>query len=244
MHITKHRQGATEDTIRCASLTVPPQTHLHAVLLVSQLAISHHPHTGRRAHEAHDRVSALREAPLCCRNMTGGTTRSDYPSGPLDDTPNSSAHRGDTATRDTTLHTHTTATLPPEELNDIQMSFTEIVPVVPEEKQSKQSQPNDTMDSADFSTLRTVAPPPQNCSVKETMEFVKYQLNRIGMETEILDGLLLLGAGRTERLEGGVIFQRTLTSTGYSELTMLKPIPFLFGLTKSAAVLFKCYPVS
>ena len=127
--------------------------------------------------------------------MARAISGSEYPSGMLDDTPNSSAQREDTATRETTLHT--TATLPPEELNDIRMTFTETVPA------AELSQANDTMDSADFSNLRTMEPPPKNCSVKDTMEFVEYQLNRIGRETEILDGLLPLGAGRTERLKGG-----------------------------------------
>lgn len=115
------------------------------------------------------------------------------------DTPKSTFQRHN-ATRDTTIQT-TCATLPLEALNDVQMSFTETGMVQPARPTK------DTMDSmsSDFSKLRTMAPPPKGASGRDVMDFVKYQLDRIGREIEILDGLLLLGAGRTERLEGGVM---------------------------------------
>lgn len=135
--------------------------------------------------------------------MNGSNYRSEEHSGMLD-SPKSSAHR-DSASRDTTIQT-TCATLPPEyykpeTTKDVNMSFTEAATEV----QPTQPAPADTMDSltSDFSKLRTMKPPEKGANGKDVIEFVKYQLDLIGRDTEILDALLLLGAGRTERLEGG-----------------------------------------
>lgn len=122
----------------------------------------------------------------------------------LEDTPNSSAQRADTGStkggnRDTNTQT-TCATLPPEALNGVTMGTdTGAQAFAPQTRV-------DTMDSmsSDLSRIKSMAPPAKGAGVKDVIEFVKYQLDRIGQDTEILDGLLLLGAGRTERLEGGV----------------------------------------
>jgi hypothetical protein len=133
--------------------------------------------------------------------MNGAACASEEARSGMLDTPNSSdataPMRAGTSTRDTTIQT-TCATLPPEALNEVNMSMTEA-------GTQGRVHTMDSMTTSDFSRLRTMTPPPKGADSKEIIEFVKYQLDRIGQETEILDGLLLLGGGRTERLEGGVL---------------------------------------
>jgi hypothetical protein len=54
-------------------------------------------------------------------------------------------------------------------------------------------------------TAAELRPPDRNASVEERMEFLHRQLDSIGTERAILSGLLLLGSGRTERLQGGLV---------------------------------------
>lgn len=129
--------------------------------------------------------------------MHDSILRSEERSEMLDSPKSSAPHEG--GSRDTTIQT-TCATLPPDALNGVNMSFTQTA------TQMQPTRVKDTMDSftsTDFSKLRTMKPPDAKASGKDIIEFVKYQLDRIGRDVEILDGLLLLGAGRTERLEGG-----------------------------------------
>jgi hypothetical protein len=46
-------------------------------------------------------------------------------------------------------------------------------------------------------------PPDLNSPEEERMEFLHQQLDSIGMERAISSGLLLLGSGRTQRIQGG-----------------------------------------
>jgi hypothetical protein len=46
-------------------------------------------------------------------------------------------------------------------------------------------------------------PPDYNAPLEDRMEFLHQQLDSIGMERAIFSGLLLLGSGRTERIQGG-----------------------------------------
>lgn len=48
-------------------------------------------------------------------------------------------------------------------------------------------------------------PPGPGASVDEKMAFLQHQLDTIGRERKILNGLLLLGGGRFERLQGGTL---------------------------------------
>ena len=48
-----------------------------------------------------------------------------------------------------------------------------------------------------------MAPPAENADTSTIIDFVNNQLDRIGTEREILDGLRLLGRGRSDGLQGG-----------------------------------------
>lgn len=52
--------------------------------------------------------------------------------------------------------------------------------------------------------IPTMVPPPKDADASIFINFVNNQLDRIGTETEILDGLRLLGGGLTQRMQGGV----------------------------------------
>jgi hypothetical protein len=54
-----------------------------------------------------------------------------------------------------------------------------------------------------FKAPHVVPPPPQGAHMDTKMQFLHYQLDRIGQKTEVLNGLLLLGSGAQERFEGG-----------------------------------------
>jgi hypothetical protein len=78
---------------------------------------------------------------------------------------------------------------------------------------SSQEQPaprTQVVDTFDMShTAAELGPPPdRNASLEERMQFLNQQLDNIGMERAILSGLLLLGSGRTQRLQGGVASTR------------------------------------
>jgi hypothetical protein len=56
-------------------------------------------------------------------------------------------------------------------------------------------------------TAAELRPPPDiNASVEEKVEFLYKQLDSIGLERAILCGLLLLGSGRNQRIQGGASF--------------------------------------
>jgi hypothetical protein len=63
------------------------------------------------------------------------------------------------------------------------------------------------VDTFDMSHTATVLrpPPAADAPAEEKMEFLQQQLDSIGMERPILNGLLLLGSGVKERLQGGVL---------------------------------------
>jgi hypothetical protein len=54
-----------------------------------------------------------------------------------------------------------------------------------------------------FKAPHVVPPPPQGANMDTKMQFLHYQLDRIGQKAEVLNGLLLLGSGAQERFEGG-----------------------------------------
>ena len=66
------------------------------------------------------------------------------------------------------------------------------------------------VDTFDLShTVATqMAPPAVGAPVEDLLEFLQQQLNAVGMETPILDGLLLLGSSGHQRLQGGTVFAR------------------------------------
>lgn len=55
-------------------------------------------------------------------------------------------------------------------------------------------------------------PPDAAAPVDEKMEYLQYQLDCIGRERTILNGLVMLGGGRYERLQGGTLPQPSLVS--------------------------------
>jgi hypothetical protein len=50
-----------------------------------------------------------------------------------------------------------------------------------------------------------LAPPLSTASSPEKIEFLHQQLDSMGMDAEILPGLILLGSGNRERLQGGAL---------------------------------------
>jgi hypothetical protein len=53
-------------------------------------------------------------------------------------------------------------------------------------------------------TAAELRPPPgQHASLDERMDFLQQQLDSIGMGRAILSGLLLLGGGSNQRIQGG-----------------------------------------
>ena len=50
-------------------------------------------------------------------------------------------------------------------------------------------------------------PPAAEAPVEDHMDFLQQQLDSIGMERPILNGLLLLGSSGYQRLQGGTLFQ-------------------------------------
>ena len=50
-------------------------------------------------------------------------------------------------------------------------------------------------------------PPAVGAPVEDHMDFLQHQLDSIGMERPILNGLLLLGSSGHQRLQGGALFQ-------------------------------------
>ena len=62
-----------------------------------------------------------------------------------------------------------------------------------------------------FDLSHTVAaqmdPPAAEAPVEDHMDFLQQQLDSIGMERPILNGLLLLGSSGYQRLQGGTLFQ-------------------------------------
>jgi hypothetical protein len=64
------------------------------------------------------------------------------------------------------------------------------------------------MDTFDLSHTAAEMPPPPSAqaSVEERIEFLNQQLDSIGMEKPVLNGLQLLGSGRNQRLLGGAQF--------------------------------------
>jgi hypothetical protein len=77
-------------------------------------------------------------------------------------------------------------------------------------KKKKSVLPNtdaSVQDTFDLSqTDASLLPPPgANASISVKMDFLHQQLDGMGMEAEILPGLLLLGNGNDERLQGGVL---------------------------------------
>ena len=50
-----------------------------------------------------------------------------------------------------------------------------------------------------------LSPPAQNSPIDQKMDFLQQQLDSIGTETPILDGLVLLGKGDNDRLQGGML---------------------------------------
>jgi hypothetical protein len=74
-----------------------------------------------------------------------------------------------------------------------------------QEQSAPRTQVVDTFDMSH--TAAELRPPPgRNASLEERMVFLNQQLDSVGLERAILSGLLLLGSGRTERLQGGVVF--------------------------------------
>jgi hypothetical protein len=65
----------------------------------------------------------------------------------------------------------------------------------------------DTFDMTNSSTVLP-APPPRHATVEQKMEFLQQQLDSIGRERPILSGLLLLGSGVKDRLQGGALLPR------------------------------------
>jgi hypothetical protein len=63
------------------------------------------------------------------------------------------------------------------------------------------------VDTFDMSHTEAVLrpPPAADAPAEERMEFLQQQLDSIGMERAILNGLQLLGSGVKERLQGGVL---------------------------------------
>ena len=53
--------------------------------------------------------------------------------------------------------------------------------------------------------VQPVPKPPPDADIDTRMEYLHYQLDCIGTDQEVLRGLKLLGAGRLERLQGGVL---------------------------------------
>jgi hypothetical protein len=49
-----------------------------------------------------------------------------------------------------------------------------------------------------------MVPPSKDAEPSTIIDFVHNQLDRIGTEVEVLDGLRLLGGGLTQRMQGGM----------------------------------------
>lgn len=66
--------------------------------------------------------------------------------------------------------------------------------------------PVDTFDLSYSDCGALLAPPARNASIEDKMDFLHQQLDSIGTEREILNGLVSLGSGGHDRLQGGVVF--------------------------------------
>jgi hypothetical protein len=62
----------------------------------------------------------------------------------------------------------------------------------------------DTFDMS-YAEATQMRAPDGNASLEEKMDFLQQQLDCVGTERPILDGLVLLGNGINERLEGGAL---------------------------------------
>jgi hypothetical protein len=58
-------------------------------------------------------------------------------------------------------------------------------------------------DTFDMSHTAASLLPPPAASTSEKMDFMNQQLDSMGIDAEILPGLLLLGSGVDERMQGG-----------------------------------------
>jgi hypothetical protein len=91
------------------------------------------------------------------------------------------------------------------------------------------------MDTFDLSHTALEMPPPPSAhaSVEERIDFLNQQLDSIGMEKAILNGLHLLGNGRNQRLQGGeqlvcfvVEWWKHSTLTAAQSVSLLATEPF------------------
>ena len=74
------------------------------------------------------------------------------------------------------------------------------------------------VDTFDLShTAASLMPPPASDAPAQVhMDFLHQQLDSIGVERPILDGLLLLGSGTHQRLQGGVLLHACVRCAGKS----------------------------
>ena len=68
----------------------------------------------------------------------------------------------------------------------------------------------DTFDLANTAAA-PMSPPAVGAPVEDHMDFLHQQLDSIGTETPILNGLLLLGSSGHQRLQGGTLFQARMS---------------------------------
>lgn len=52
--------------------------------------------------------------------------------------------------------------------------------------------------------IPTMVPPSKDADASTIIDFVNNQLDRIGTDMEVLDGLRLLGGGLSQRMQGGM----------------------------------------
>lgn len=57
--------------------------------------------------------------------------------------------------------------------------------------------------------IPTMVPPSKDADGSTIIDFVNNQLDRIGTELEVLDGLRLLGGGLSQRMQGGTTLEHT-----------------------------------
>jgi hypothetical protein len=72
-------------------------------------------------------------------------------------------------------------------------------------KSTKPAHEVDTFELPHTTTTALMPPPASTASSPEKIEFLHQQLDSMGMDAEILPGLILLGSGNKERLQGGAL---------------------------------------
>ena len=90
-------------------------------------------------------------------------------------------------------------------------SISKFISMVEQEQQQfagasvkQQETPVDTMDMSYTAAGAPLRPPAADAEADEKMDFIHEQLDSLGQETPVLNGLVLLGNGENDRIQGGM----------------------------------------